>query len=393
MEAALRSPSYSDLNPYDPTDVLTWNVLREYLLLMQGYEMQKDGSGNDSFRAKPTKVLETTEDNYVRLSSFRGKKPVLLILANPTDTWCWHWKIAPMLEPLYQACKDRMEFFIVNTTIHDTYMPSRDFFGPCPGELPAVHDLSIEQRARTSKMFYMYWPQYTIPYLLDDMSQTTRNAYMDQGGGAYIVLVDLDGKIAYLDYHQNLPPHWGPDGVSFADEYVYIRVNHLESRLKAFLDHGCRYDRSAETSLPAWRRPPDQTTRDHEGRGLREPTIWLSGRVKDVNVQQRSVTIERIRSEADDLKGCRFWQEAGERATAYDPAVTARLDVVRSWIADDAQIRDYHFAVDAAVMLFVNGREAELADLKPGDYVGVHYRSFQEGQKELCPEQIRAYRY
>ncbi len=44
MKAALEGPGYSDLNPYDPTDVLTSKILREFLLLMQGYEVQEDAS-------------------------------------------------------------------------------------------------------------------------------------------------------------------------------------------------------------------------------------------------------------------------------------------------------------------------------------------------------------
>jgi hypothetical protein len=257
--------------------------------------------------------------------------------------------------------------------------------------------------------------------------------------------------------------------VSFADEYVYIRMNHLESRLKAFFDHGCRYEPSIETPLPAWRRPPilseavvvnfdrgasiltvkqrgngreidvrlclgTRITLDHavsspdvlrrgdrvtihcadksdsdfadsvrarhvqiarsdEAQRLGQPTIWMSGRVSEVNRQQRVVTVERVEAEAGELKGFTFWQQAGGEATAYDPDVAARIEVVSSWVTAEGQGLQYHLAIDDGVAIFVNGRAADLAELKPGDYVGVLCRCFREGQERLYPEQIRAYRY
>jgi len=254
-EAPLASPHYSDRNPYDPTDVLRPAILREYLLLMQGYEPHPKTPGRAV--AKPIAVPEGREADYVTLSSFRGRKPVLFVLANPTDSWCWHWKMAPVLQPLQDACGDRIAFFFINTTIHDTYMPARDYFEPAAARHSAVHDLSLEERARTSKMFHMHWPQCTTPYLLDDMAQRTRNAWRDQGGGAYVVLVDLDGRLAYVDYHRDIPPHWGPKAVGFPYEFVTIRMNHLESRLARFAAGGFRYAPAIETPFPAWRRDPE----------------------------------------------------------------------------------------------------------------------------------------
>ena len=61
------------------------------------------------------------------------------------------------------------------------------------------------------------------------MPQHFRNEWRDQGGGAYFVLVDTDGTIAYTDYHQNVPPAWGEHGVYFYYEYLMIRMNYLVS--------------------------------------------------------------------------------------------------------------------------------------------------------------------
>lgn len=258
MEAALASPDYSNRNPKHPAGLLrpASPLLQELLLAMQGYESVPNARP-PRVRARPVAVPEGREADTVRLSDFKGRKAVLLVLANATDAWAWHWKICPMLEPLHQAYRDRIAFFFIHTTIHDAHMPVKDFFGPDPGRHDAVHETALWQRARVCKMFYMDRPQCTVPYLLDDMAQRTRNAYRDQGGGAYIVLIDLDGRVAYADYHQDIPPHWGPKAISFHDEYVYVRMNHLESRLKSFVANGCRYAKAIETPYPTWRKSPE----------------------------------------------------------------------------------------------------------------------------------------
>jgi hypothetical protein len=456
MEAALNSPDYSDENPYDPTDVLKPAVLREHLLNLQGYEPTGAEAG-PKVKARPIVVPEGREADYVRLSNVNKDKPVLLVLANPTDSWCWHWKIAPMFEPLYQAYKDDCDFFIVNTTIHDTYMPMKDFLGPNAGHHSAVHDLTLEQRARTSKMFYMNWPQHTVPYLLDDMSQRLRDAYMDQGGGAYILLIDRDGAIAYVDYHQDIPK-----GLSFYDEVIYVRMNNLESRLNALAANDWRYAKSVATPLPTWRRSPlharakiesidveaellevtakvdgkpvrqklavtprsrvlvnyDPATltdlkqgetveirytateadgvagrieylRARSDWGRRVSTIWLSGRITEV--AQDALKVGLTLPPAEEMKGLGFWNAAGD-VVPYDETTKGRLDVVRRWVADADKPRIYNFAIDDATTIFLDGHAAKLDQLKPGDHVGVEYRSFHDKLPQILPDQVRAYR-
>lgn len=389
MEASLREPGYSDVNPYEPTTVLRPAILREFLLCIQGYERAAGPSEKALVRARPVEVPQGREGDYVRLSSFRGRKAVLLVLANPTDAWCWHWTVAPMLEPLHQAYQDHVAFVYVNTTIHDTYMTARDFFPPRPGPHDSVHDLTLGERARISKMFYMNWPHATAAYLLDDMAQRTRNAYRDQGGGAYFVLVDLDGRIAYADYHQDIPPHWGPKGVPFHDEFRLIRMNHLESRLAAFVDAGCRYDPKIETPYPAWRRT--RTAGEANSNRNDMPTIWLSGRVTAADAGRSVLEVAHHLPPADAMKGLGFWNEAGDRAEAYLPDAAARLEVVHRWVGRDRP-RTYRFVLDGVADVFLNGHAARPADLEPGDRVGVEYRAADDERESIGPEHVRAYR-
>ena len=93
------------------------------------------------------------------------------------------------------------------------------------------------------------------------------------------------------------------------------------------------------------------------------------------------------------MKGIRFWDEAGDKATAFDPAVKSRLDTVRAWRADTRDKPTYELLVDDATDVFVNGWPKPLAELRPGDRVGVHYAAGQDKSRTLRPVQVRVYRF
>ncbi|MCK5344755.1 MAG: hypothetical protein KAR20_15180, partial [Candidatus Heimdallarchaeota archaeon] len=96
------------------------------------------------------------------------------------------------------------------------------------------HPLTMEERARTAKMFYMGHPQITIPCLLDDMGQTTRNKYMDLGGSASMYLVDINGKIAYRDMTMNDRKEELPIGNDLPC-LITIRINALEKAIRRLI--------------------------------------------------------------------------------------------------------------------------------------------------------------
>jgi hypothetical protein len=285
METFLDTPLYSDKNPRDPVDILTPLAVKEFLQVMCGFELR-----DEKVIAKPYEVAPGREKQYVRLSDYRKKKAVLMVLMNATDPWAWHGKIAPMFEPLKQALGERAAVHFICTTIHDTRMPSMDFIDPRPRRTSYGHETAMQHRSRICKMFYMGWPDCTVDYLLDDMAQHFRNEWMDQGGGAYVVLVDSAGTIAYADYHQGIPPHWGPKAVDFPYEFLTIRMNHLESRLASFFAAGGgRYDKKIETDYPTWRLP---RRRDRASLAVRvRNSIWMSAKVADVSAVDRRVTV------------------------------------------------------------------------------------------------------
>jgi len=386
VEAFLNTDAYRDANPRDPVDILTPLAVREFLQIMCGFEVREG-----KVVAKPYEVVPSLTKQYVRLSDHRGKRPVLLVFMNATDPWAWHGRIAPMFEPLRQALGDRAAMYFLCTTIHDTRMPSMDFVGPRPRKTAYVHEAAMEHRARICRMFYMGWPDCTTDYLLDDMAQHLRNEWMDQGGGAYIVLVDTAGTIAYADYHKDIPPHWGPKAVDFPYEFLTIRMNHLDSRLASFFAAGARYDRKIKKAYPTWRLPASRRGKSI-GTRIRD-AVWMPAKVTAVDAAGRGVTIERSIPPREQMKGIRFWDEAAGKAVAFDPTVKVRLDTVRAWLADPRKRPTYELTIDDATDVFVNGWPKPPADLRPGDRVGVYFPVDQNTPHAIRPVQVRAYRF
>ncbi len=107
-----------------------------------------------------------------------------------------HTHIAERVDCLYKIYRDQVEFLFINITVYDGYMPVYDYFGPAAGRMIADHPVTPAEKARTAKMFYMGHPQVSIPIVLDDMGQSTRNSFMDPGGAGSFCLVDIEGRVA-----------------------------------------------------------------------------------------------------------------------------------------------------------------------------------------------------
>ncbi len=172
----------------------------------------------------------------------------------------------------------------------------------------------------------------------------------------------------------------------------YIRMNHLESRLAAFVDNGCRYDKRIEVPYPTWRRPP-LTSNAATAAIDADRSIWMSGRIMEINKRKNILTVERIQPPIDRMKGYVFWTQAGSRAIEYDPQAKARLNVVATWIESGDASRRYSFRIDSTTLLFRNGHEATIDDLQAGDFVGVCCGLGLSDHKDaIKPIHIRAYR-
>ena len=386
MESFLDTPEYSDKNPWNPVDILTPLAAKTFLQIMCGFEVK-----DNKVVAKPYNIQPGHEDGIVRLSDYRGKKPVLLVFMNASDPRVWHGRVAPYFEPLKQALGDNMAVHFINTSIHDSRMNTLDFLSSTEEREFYVYETSMEHRARSSKMFHLDWPSCTIDYLLDDIEQHFRDEWMDQGGGAYIVVIDTNGVIAYTDYHQNTPPCWGDDGVNFYYEFLTIRLNFLESYLETFFADEMLYKEQPDFKLPQWRLPAERdipTLTKHK-----HSSVWISAEVISINSNKQEIVIERKLPAAEQMKGLQFWNALGRDVIPFDKHTKIRLDTLRSWIADKREHPTYTIKVEKTTDIFKNGRAVSLSDLKAGDRIGMFFYCEEDNPQAMHPLQIRGYRY
>ncbi|GAG39591.1 unnamed protein product, partial [marine sediment metagenome] len=197
LETVLRWPTYSDYRYIDYAEPLKLAGLLRWFVWFDGYEKAKDSAGRVRVAARADRLAPKpgeAEADFVRLSDFRGKMPVVLALGDAND-WFGD-RTFRVLEPMYQAYRDRVAFFRVNVTLSDNYIDIRHYFGPNPGPRRSIHATSYEHRARTAKLLYMSYPNVSYPYLLDDPAGTTRTTWRVQGDSQF-VLIDVDGKVAF----------------------------------------------------------------------------------------------------------------------------------------------------------------------------------------------------
>jgi hypothetical protein len=455
MEPLLESPRYAENYDLDPLNMMRPIALKEFLLLMDGYEAGPAGR----LVAKP---FQPVSDQAVTLSDFRGKKPVMLLFMDPTDAWAWCGKLSPAWEPLYQAVGDKVAFFIISTTIHDRHMPIMDFFKPGVGRQRVGHPLSQEERARRCKAYYMAHPNFTIPYLLDDLAAHVSVAYCEVGGAARAVLVDKEGRVAF---HSRERPHC----------YRFIHTTHglpglyaqikavpslMEANVAALLANDGIYDAETMPVVPEWgplevvqdarlkSYDPDAGLLTVTHKGGREKKLivdeWtrvLSAgeelaqvapgtplylsfvRAKEGYPSAGTVAVEQEARHYWNMWRAPLWHSAVVLDT--DPGrrtITARLHVPpkeqmkglffwkqagnraeaadprRSWMLPVVRDwvtrpdRTFRVHVDRATYFWLNGWPATVSDLRAGDYLGIKLKEPISG-RDVRPKELRAYRY
>jgi len=122
MQAVLESKYYSDTNPFHTTILLQPLVMSEILNALSGYRVTQDPSGRQVAIPTPDRTSIKGEENYVSLGNFLGKKPVLLMIADPTDSWAWNTHIAERVDCLHKVYGELVEFLFINITVYDSYI-------------------------------------------------------------------------------------------------------------------------------------------------------------------------------------------------------------------------------------------------------------------------------
>jgi len=421
FESVVSAPGYSDTGAPEPdyTACLKPKGIERYLLMFQGYEIQKHVAGDEWCYSKAALpgFLES-DAGTVQLSSFRGKKPVVLISSDLKDVYCRRW--FPTLETLYQAYKDEVEFFIVNVAFDDWWFLTTQY----GARIDSYYSTYLES-ARSAKDAYLWKPNVSVPCLLDDSASSFRNALATAAGGGNFVILDMDGRVAYENPGERWPG-FGETGRDCHDESFWL--NELETELQILLGNRGRYSRNRpkdyQNEVSEMRLKLYEQTGRHWLKYKNWPSgrytspIWFCGKISSVDSENRTVTAV-VLVDPDAMPGYRFHQEelrkkeAGE-PTTFEPNQWAakNSEVLDRWVNGSEADRTYVFEIEEDVELFLNGKAADFADLQVGDQVGVRYgylpdtlkdpenpdsknfkaadiRKTPEGFTRVMPEQVR----
>ncbi len=122
-------------------------------------------------------------------------------------------------------------------------------------------------------------------------------------------------------------------------------------------------------------------------------TVWACGKVRQCDVQDGILSVERLTVPAAEYKGHHFYVEAMEAGQRIHPneTVTQRLAVVSDWIESRSHM--LRLRMDDGVDVIINGRFGlSWSDIRIGDFVGVEYDTVQHGQEVLAARTVRVSR-
>ncbi len=254
LESILQRPGYSDAYSFDFQRPFHSEVATFLLQVCNGYEAipsEKRTTGGPSIAAKP---YRSDYQDSVTLSNSRGKKPVLLIFADGIDGY-WLTSVG-YLEPLYQATKDQIDWYLISDDINDNVFWADYYFQPSQAQNVAFQKaLSMEDRGQTAKMLSMRYVNLSFPILLDDMEQRTQNAYTDSGGITKVVLIDKNGIISFNNRLQDMPDkYYADNGQPWG--YVQLVENHCltTANVAALLENHGVWNRK-DAVVPNWQPP------------------------------------------------------------------------------------------------------------------------------------------
>lgn len=243
LESILKSPLYTDAYHFDYRRAFHSEITTFLLSICAGFEpipTQERVQDGPTIRAKPfASPFGSKVPDCVRLSDSRGRKPVMLLFGDGIDGDCSsHF---PLLEPLYLATKDRIDWYFIADDICDPIYWSAYYFLPDHGNETFQKALTWEERGQTAKMWSMRWSNLSIPILLDDMAQHVQIAYNDAGGYGKVTLVDKKGVTCL-----NTLRHPMPYAYIFADyspnniRYAYNVKAHcvIAENIRSLLDNG-----------------------------------------------------------------------------------------------------------------------------------------------------------
>lgn len=420
MESIVDSPGFEDCTEEaDRCYGLKPKGVLSFLQVMTGFEPRKNENGElEAWPLSANDDWMEDEEGFVRISDYRGK-PVVLFSVDMKDVF--FRRIFPMLEPVYQAYKDKVQFFIVNSSFDDWGF-LKTYYG---GSVPHYYHDYVEN-AQAAKQERMKIPNVSVPVVLDDAASSFRNALSSSGGGGTFIIIDKTGKVAYENPSEQSIGLAHDPGAHCLEESLL--VSELETELQLLLANGGCFDKRRG---PDYINPLCQKVQDFKdgkkpewgGRPLvieykRWPSgrwtspLWLSGTVDSVDEGRGEITV--IVELSADMPGCRYIRKSGDKVNLYGWAV-ANMDLIDSIQNGGPAAAEFILKPNEKTEFLLNGEPADFSVLRKGDKIGFRYgylppelkdssnpdsKNFKEGEitvlpdgsRRVCPEQIRIFR-
>lgn len=372
-------PGFNNQSIFDPRYTLKDDYMNEFFNIIEGLNIT---SGQNPTHRYGLQFENLAETDLFKLENFKGKKPVFLAFVGPTDTWNWHGKLVPWIDVMKHAYGDQIEFALIATTVHDSIMGSRDYFGPLmtgSPKMPAPHPPTIEERARRVKMFYMTFPYFTINYYLDSIHQTLRDTFRDQGGNFHILIINKDGTVAAHNRSSTINPYVSGGSWKLFPRFLHARANEQEQMLHAMIENGGQLPGDFKYQ---YEEPEQEVVWDRF-------TVWLKGTLNSTGDSTLTVTGT---VNPDEMIGYHLWKNATEKTFMQNSAPQYSLPVVEHWIEKEGGQPVRTFGVEENTVITLNGRQASLADLQSGDIIGVFYKCSDDQASTVPALLIRATR-
>jgi len=247
----LKSPGYTDAYAFDYKRPFHSEMADFLLNICAGYQAIPEAKrvpGGPLITARP---YNHSFPDDVTLSAARGKRPVLLVFSDPIDGY-WSTTI-PIMEPLYQATKDRVDWYFVCDDIADNIYWSDYFFKPSQRSGQVMQKvITMQERAQLAKMVTMRYVNMSFPLLLDDMAQHAQDAYTDGGGIAKVILIDKNGIIALNNRLFDQPRNYMEQGDWGYRKFIQVHAV-VAANIASLLDH--RGIWNGTVTMPDWQPP------------------------------------------------------------------------------------------------------------------------------------------
>lgn len=262
LQEVLSSQSYSDKLPEPSLNLVSNETHNDFIPLLNAFDRNKN-SNNSEIKS--------------------NGKPTCLIVTAAAD--CFWPRCSPDAEYFKRSYGYEMNFLWINIRLWDFMIQIDNTFANQPEKELYASIETLEERARTSKAFFLRQPWLSLPCKLDLPSDICANLFQCPGGEAEVLLLDKNNNLVWRSakgwghwFNTRPSAPWLTDNVSWADEIEQqiqslLKTGKSKNNEDYFPPPKAEEDKIAEGSYKAYLLPSRVVSIDIENK-----TIELKGR-------------------------------------------------------------------------------------------------------------------